>query len=131
MPEGSSLSVGHVVLADLPDPSGAPCGHPHPAMILRGPSENGIVYLVAISTSFERPLGRLMIELPWAEGGHPDTGLSQPCVLKCFWVVRFDEKNILRRLGRLPSEIVSLAIDYVITHVEETRSAKGANESIS
>jgi len=110
---------GSVVLANIPDPDGRPCGHPHPAMVLRGPDDAGNLYLIGISTQFESPPGRLMVECPWSPGGHPETGLDRPCVLKCWWVVPFHRSQVLQYLGRMPSNVSQRALEYAITAVEE------------
>ena len=117
---------GWIVLADIPDPDGKACSHPHPAMVLRGPDSSGALWLIGISTKFDSPPGRLIVECPWAEGGHEMTGLTQPCALKCRWVVQFDRKRLIKYLGQMPSEIASLAVEYAITAMEEKRATEGS-----
>ena len=127
----SAYEFGHIVKADIPDPDGQACATPHYCMVLRPPDDDGDLYLVGISTRFDRPIPRLMIELPWEAAGHPDTGLYEPCVLKCAWVVKFNESRILRRVGRMPSDIAEQAVDYAITAAEEKQAAaaqKRANQ---
>lgn len=77
-----SLGFGTIVPANIPDPDGDACDHPHPAMILSGPDCSGKLYLIGISSKFDRAEKRLMIKLPWAPSGHPITGLDRECVLK-------------------------------------------------
>jgi len=125
---GAAFEFGHVVIADIPDPEGKPCDHEHTAMVLRPPDEKGNLYLLAISSKFARPIGRLMIEVPWATGGHPVTGLSRPSVLKCGWVVPFHVDKIECRKGNIPSQYADLAVEYAITAIEEKR-AQNANQT--
>jgi hypothetical protein len=109
---------GWTVLADLAQPDGSPCGHPHPAMVLRGPGADGKLWLLAISTKFETPLNKWWLECPWEKNGHPETGLWLPCVVKCDWYVQFDRNEILRQLGRIPMDLASRAADLAVEHFE-------------
>lgn len=117
---------GWIVLADILDPNGNPCGHPHPAMVLRGPDGDGSLWLIAISTQFVLPLGRLMIECPYAPGGHEETGLDKPCVLKCEWIVLFNKQQIIKYLGRMPPEIAKQAVEFAITARNEAQAKQAA-----
>jgi len=123
----AALRVGHVVYAQIPDPAGAPLNEPHPAMVLRAPDADGTLWLLGISTKYSVPVGRLMIELPWSPGGHPATGLSRPCVLKCWWAVRWNANHVIRRLGALPPDIVEQAIEYAITAIQERKAQSKGN----
>src|SRR4051812_5878649 len=82
----AAVLPGDIVIADIPDPDGNPIDHRHPAMVFRANSQ--IAYLVAISTSFTEPPPRHWIKLPHAPKGHPVTGLRDPCVLKCDWIIK-------------------------------------------
>lgn len=115
---------GWIVLADIPDPEGRACENPHPAMILRGPDVNGDVWLVGISTNFTAPPGRLMLECPCND----TTGLTRPCVLKCWWVVRFQWTRIIKQLGIMPSSIALQAVEFAITAAEEARQRRVAQQ---
>jgi len=88
-------------------------------MILRGPTTSGFFYLVGISTKFTAPAGRLMISLPWAEGGHHITGLWEECAIKCWWVDLFDVQRIIRRIDVMPPDIAERVVEYVTTAVQE------------
>jgi hypothetical protein len=110
---------GWVVLADIPDPDGKPCGHAHPAMVLRGPGDDGGLWLIAISTSFDKPnRNEFWIECDWAPGGHPVTGLTQPCVLKCDWVVALNRSQLKDFLGEIPVDIALRASDLALRAFE-------------
>ena len=117
----SGLSIGDIVLVDLPDPDGLPCNSLHPAMVFRGPDPTGTIYVVAITSSFDPVEKHLVIPMPWADGGHPLTGLWKPCVMKCWWVVRLKADSVTQRLGVVPAEIAEMAFEYISTAVEEKR----------
>ncbi len=118
--DGSALGFGDIVLADILDPDGNRCADRHRAMILRGPDQAGTVYLVGITSSFT-PGARLQIKLPWALGGHPITGLTMECVIKCNWVVRFNTSQIIRWIGTMPSETALQVEEYVVRDVSEKK----------
>jgi hypothetical protein len=98
-------------------------------MVLREPDVAGNLWLVGISTKFTPPAGRLKIELPWMEGGHPETGLHRRCALVCKWVVPWNASKILRCVGVLPSSIAEKAVEYAITAAEEKKAMLDANET--
>lgn len=82
------------------------------------------MYLLGITSSFDN-VGRWMIALDWHPDGHPQTGLWKPCVLKCWWVVRWNSGHIIRILGELDIDTVENATDYLLSY----RAEKLANES--
>lgn len=115
-------SPGDVVLADIPDDAGQPCGHPHTCMVLRSSGCDPSIYLVAISTKFEDPIPRHWLPMLSAPGGHPLTGLKLPCVLKCNWVVKFPAAAVLRRIGSVPPETFEMAVDIILNEVRRKKS---------
>jgi mRNA-degrading endonuclease toxin of MazEF toxin-antitoxin module len=120
-PDPPAYRFGDIVKANVPDPTGAQIDYDHTAMVLRPPDANGDLWLLVISSSFTRPVGRLTFEVPWQEGGHPDTGLWRECVIKCKWAVPFNQRDISARIGRMPSEFAERAVEYAITAAEEKR----------
>jgi hypothetical protein len=89
-------------------------------MVLRGPGDDGGLWLIAISTVFDRPnTNKYWVECEWAPEGHPLTGLNRPCVLKCDWVVRFNRDKLIDYLGRLDDYTAKrardLALDFKLT----------------
>lgn len=104
---------GDVVLADIPDPHGQPCDHPHTCMVLRSSDCDPNIYLVAISTKFTDPLPSDWLPMLHAPGGHPITGLKYPCVLKCNWIVKFLATAVKRRIGAVPPPVLDEAIDVI------------------
>jgi len=103
------------VLADILDPLGQPCDSPHPALVFRIDAEKA--YLVGITTSYDDPPPGHWIRMLVAPGGHPETGLDRPCVLKCDWVVCFKVTAIIRKKGVLPDDQLKQAIDQIATLV--------------
>lgn len=94
-------------------------------MVLKGPDDDGTLYLIGISTKFDDPPGRLMIECPSDPKGHEQTGLKRRCVLKCWWVTRYNKSQIIDYLGTMPSEIAEQAVEYVLTAVAEGKVREG------
>jgi hypothetical protein len=113
---------GDIVVADIADPEGNPCGHRHPAMVLRSSPSAAELWLVGISTSFGTPLPNLWLPLPHDKNRHPITGLIEPCVLKCNWVVRFPVTLIAGKIGIVPTEIFERAVELIIAEVERKRA---------
>lgn len=116
-----SYRSGDIVLADLLDPLGQPCNNPHPAMVLRLDAQ--VAYLVAITTSFDDPPPGHWIRMRHSPGGHSQTGLHKPCVLKCDWVVRFQVPQIIRKIGEMPSDHFELATNQIISLVQQKKLA--------
>jgi hypothetical protein len=102
-------------MARIPDLDGNAIDHDHPVMILNGPNAVGDIYIIAISTKFERPIPRLTILCPWHPQGRCETGLNQECVLKCAWHMRWNKRDLKEYLGEMPFEIVEQATDYALT----------------
>ena len=111
-------------MADIPDPNGNPCGHRHPAMILRATDSATDVWLIGISTSFGHPLPGHWIEIPYQDGGHPITGLREPSVLKCNWVVRLHLNAVSRVIGKMPTDILERAVDRVLADIQRKKSGE-------
>lgn len=117
---------GWTVLANLPDPDGKPCSHEHPAMVLRGPGSDGGLWVIAISTKFDTPnRNRFWIECDWQDGGHPVTGLSRPCVLKCNWVVAINRRDVIDYLGQIPLDVAERASDLALEYFQERQALGG------
>lgn len=91
-------------------------------MVLRGPAADGGLWLIAISTQFDRPNANpYWIECDWATGGHPLTGLDRPCVLKCDWVVRFNRRNLIDFLGEIDQTKATRASDLALEYFRTRR----------
>ncbi len=115
---------GDVVLAEIPDDAGRPCDHPHPCMVLRSSDCDPYIYLVAISTRFDDPPPKHWLPMLYAPGGHPITGLNQPCVLKCNWVVKFLATAVQRRIGIVPAPTYEAAVDIVLNEYRRTKASR-------
>jgi mRNA-degrading endonuclease toxin of MazEF toxin-antitoxin module len=129
-PVPAAYRFGDIVKANVPEPTGAQIDYEHTAMVLRPPDANGDLWLLVISSKFTRPVGRFMFEVPWKEGGHPDTGLWRECVIKCQWAVPFNQRDISARIGRMPSELAEKAVEYAITAAEEKQQQNAARTNL-
>jgi hypothetical protein len=92
------LEYGQIVLAHVSD------GHfkARPVVMLTPtnailPSEP--IEVACVSTHIERPMPPHHIPLPWHRGRHPRTGLDKPNVVKCDWLARIDQTEIIRAWG--------------------------------
>lgn len=113
-----SFVFGDIVMVRIPDEDGNPLDDPHPAMIFYGP-QNGVAIVIGITGTFDRPIPRLCIEMPWAEGGHPITGLYKDCIMVCSWVHSIDISIVLQKMGTTPPRIADIASQYATTHLLE------------
>lgn len=96
------FSIGDIVLALVPNPDGSAADHVHPAVVVSA-EMGGIIWLVAISTSFQEPPPAHWIKLPWHPNRRVATGLGRKCVAKCNWMVRFAIAKIDRKIGVVPT----------------------------
>lgn len=95
-------------------------------MVLRPPDAVGDMWLLVISTKFTRPLAKFWMDVPWALGGHPETGLWQECVLKANWAVRMNQRDMTARIGRMPSDYAEKASEYAVTAALEKQRLEKA-----
>jgi mRNA-degrading endonuclease toxin of MazEF toxin-antitoxin module len=101
---------GSVIWAILDDPSGKPIlddmGRPksRPALVLSSNADiqsGKPLVVAAISTKFDpKKLPSHWIPIPSQPGGHPDTGLDQPCVVKSNWMVAGISQSSVTRVSR-------------------------------
>lgn len=118
-----ALQRGDIVIADIPDPDGSPAKHRHPAMVLMADASATDVYVVAISTSFGASIPSNWIPMPHATNGHAVTGLKEPCVLKCDWVVRFEVSRLGPVIGSVPPAIVEQSTNIILREVARKKEA--------
>jgi mRNA-degrading endonuclease toxin of MazEF toxin-antitoxin module len=121
-----TFNPGDIVMVHVPDPDGNPCAGEHPAMVLMTSATSLDAWVVAISTSIDRPLPANCIELPWQVGGHPVTGLWRQCVLKCHWYTRVPKNQIRTCIGKVPTALLETAVDKVSAEHRKRESAKAA-----
>jgi hypothetical protein len=117
-----ALQRRDIVIAEIPDPDGKPAKHRHPAMVLLTQPGASEAYVVGISTKFDENRPPHWILLPHAPGGHPETGLVEPCVLKCDWVIRFPAIQLGPVIGQAPPEIYERATDFILREVERKKA---------
>lgn len=109
---------GDIVIADIPDPDGNPIDHRHPAMVIRADANQA--YLVGISTKFSAPLPRHWLFLPL----DATTNLREPCVLKCDWITKPISVASLRKIGEVPTELLSKATDLILDAINQRKAAR-------
>ncbi len=95
---------GSIVWAALPGPGGEEIlddsGQPkrRPAVVLSNADDIASgrpLVVAAVSTKFDRQaMPTHWRELPSQPGGHPETGLSEPCVAKPDWLARVRIEDI-------------------------------------
>ena len=99
------LSQGQVVRIAVPDPRGK---NPksRPVVILTETAEladNDEFVVACISTQFSEPLPQHCIPAPWSPDGHAKSGLRQPSVVKCRWLLKVKREDVEETLGHLSS----------------------------
>jgi hypothetical protein len=116
---------GSVLWVLIDDPNGSPIldehgnPKPHPTVVLT-PTEDIVLELpitiAAISTRFD-PENLLPGEflIPSRPGGHPVTGLDQPCVVKAYWLKSLDKTKITRAhpRERAPAKVVRQVLNWL------------------
>lgn len=93
------FSVGEIVLAQIPDPENQVCEDPHPVVVFRTSQHDPSFWVVGITGSFVEPLPWYWLRMPFAENGHPVTGLYKECVLKANWVDICSPSQVVCRMG--------------------------------
>ncbi len=111
-------------MAWIDDPAGSSCDHPHPVMVLHAGPRN--FWGVGISSKFTDPIPAHWFKMPNAPGGHLDTGLDRPCVLKCNWLQQIMNADALDQLGHAPKEIRQSAIIEIAARIEDAKKANQA-----
>ena len=102
------LIQGQVIEVAITDP----CGQnkkPRPVVILTDTDELSDAeefVVAAISTKFSDPLPADCILLPWSQGGHAKSGLTQPSVVKCHWLRKVTPKDVVFVRGHLPTTVM-------------------------
>lgn len=108
---------GQIVLVQIPDPDGHPCDGPQNAVIVTKSNlldTRDFFHVVGISTKFvESTKPPHWIKLPWDNGGHVKTGLSEPCVAKCNWVCPVEKSQIIKPTGALHDIRLREIIDWI------------------
>jgi mRNA-degrading endonuclease toxin of MazEF toxin-antitoxin module len=100
----SPLCRGRIVWVELLDPQSrnSKC---RPAVIVTPDadiSEDGEVWVVALSTQRDAAPAEVQVELPWDRRGHPRTGLRERCAAVCTWMEKVSVASIRRCAGIVP-----------------------------
>lgn len=109
------LQQGSIVWATIADEHGR--NHKSRRTILVTPTQefdaSDEVVVVAITSTFDKPLPENRIELPWARHGHPVTGLTKPSVAVCDWLVRLPKAQIATTGHRCPAPLLRAVLERV------------------
>ncbi len=102
----SSPSFGRVIWAELLDPQGRnpKC---RPAIIITPTDDitpDGKVRVVAISTRLDAAPPEVQVPLQYDPRGACRTGLREPCVAVCNWIVHSSLTTIRDYAGRVPGK---------------------------
>ena len=102
------LSQGQVVEVAITDPCGQNKKR-RPVVILTATdelSDTEEFVVAAISTKLSDPLPPDWIPLPWSQDGRAKSGLTEPCVVKCRWLAKVTQKDVVFVRGHLPPTIM-------------------------
>jgi mRNA-degrading endonuclease toxin of MazEF toxin-antitoxin module len=100
----AQLCCGRIVWVELLDPQGRnrKC---RPAVIVTPDADlqpDGTVWVVAISSQLDEAPAEALVQLPWHRGGHPRTGLKEPCAAVCAWMEQVNVTDIQGYAGTVP-----------------------------
>jgi mRNA-degrading endonuclease toxin of MazEF toxin-antitoxin module len=121
----STFKVGDIFMARVPDPSGGSIDHDHPVIVASTKLDgHGRLRVVVIShkVTTPHPLGH--IPMPWKV---PTTGLWQPCVAKCDWIVPVNPEILTTKIGITPPATMDLIRAELIQRINAAKAAKPAN----
>lgn len=103
------LQQGGGVWVCVPDPNGVNLKE-RPAVVVT-PTEAIVpgeaIVLVAVTSTFTRPLPANRVELPWHNAGHPVTGLKRRCVAVCDWLIVVDQAAVIGVAGTVPIRVLN------------------------
>ena len=102
------LKQGQVILVAVTDSRGGN-PKPRPAVVLTAtgelPEADQFV-VAAISTKFSEPLPPDNVRVPWSAEGRAKTGLGKPSVVKCHWLKKVRQEEVMDTLGHVPGRIL-------------------------
>ncbi len=100
----SPLCRGRIVWVELLDPQSRnpKC---RPAVVVTPDDDihdDGEVWVVAISSQLAEAPAEVQVALPWQRGGHPRTGLKEPCAAVCTWMAKVRLSDVRGTAGTVP-----------------------------
>ena len=102
------LQQGSIVWVRMTDPNGVNPKE-RPAVVVT-PTEEIVpgeaLVVVAVTSTFTRPLPTNRVELPWHNSGHPVTGLRRRCIAVCDWLIAVDQVAIINVVGIVPVRVL-------------------------
>jgi mRNA interferase MazF len=116
------LRRGRIVWVEVTDPRGAnpKC---RPVVLLTRDSEimpGAILQGAAVTTFIDPALADISVKLPWERNGHPKTGLNQPNVAVCDWIVTFTADKIEETAGVVPGKYL-IQIDRILARIDSEK----------
>ena len=119
-----SLQQGSIIWAEVPDSRGV---NPkiRPLVVITATKDiNAVspVAAVAISTRISSPQPPTEITLPWHPNKHPTTGLYEPCVAVCSWIVSVHQSNIKTILGPISRQLAESIIRSVRVALDASKA---------
>jgi mRNA-degrading endonuclease toxin of MazEF toxin-antitoxin module len=123
--EASELRSGMIVIVDLADPQDRNRKE-RPVLVLSDAedvSEDEIVQGVAITGAVDQVPPGYRVELPYSSSARSRarTGLRKRSVAACNWIVEFDVKDILRKIGDAPPAALLRVYEIINAEAGEGR----------
>ena len=105
---------GQIVLAYVKDGRGGTKEHP---VLIVGSDEDcdsgGPLQVVVISTKIQNPCPDYHIIVHESHKTDPDTGLYEPCVVKCNWFQDVEHRRVIKTVGSLPDMKLKIVMDKI------------------
>lgn len=93
---------GEIVWAPCLDPRGRNLKG-RPLLVINDAAAGQPVACLGISTQFDLPLPPTQVSVPYSPRRGCGTGLVEPSVVVCTWLVEVPPAGIVRRMGALPA----------------------------
>ncbi len=103
---------GEVVWGSCLDPRGRNLKS-RPLLVINDAAEGQPVACLGISTQFDSPLPPTQVSVPYSPRRGCGTGLREPSVVVCTWLVEVAPANVVRRIGALPARHLEQVVRVV------------------
>jgi hypothetical protein len=99
----SSYDRWDILLAWLPSSDGTSANHAHPCIYLgESPRHHGCIKVIGITSDLAQRDQVYSVDMPWAPGKHPDTGLDKPSIAQTLWRPDIPEQSVCKPIGYTP-----------------------------
>lgn len=99
----AAYSQWEILRARIPNTDGTPPPHPHPCIYLAdSPKFPGRILLLGITSDLSAKVDGYSVELPWAVGGHKESGLHKPCIAQAHWTDHIMPDEVSAVIGYTP-----------------------------